>query len=181
MDNPGGRVAGIRTDLLSRRVPSPIDSKIDSEAPGGIPLLREMERTVSLIPDAFSGGFKPISEYSPSPPGENRPATFFVTDAFSNPEHVRFALKGGLAASLCYIVYSSVFWPGINTAITTCFLTALSTIGSSHQKQLVRISGAVVGGVVVGIGSQVFICLTSTRSLGSRSFSRWQPARPPGF
>ena len=151
------RIAGIRTDLLSRRVPSPIDSKIDSEAPGGIPLLAEMEKTVSLIPEAFSGGFKPLSEYSPSPPGENRPATFFVTDAFSNPEHVRFALKGGLAASLCYIVYSSVFWPGINTAITTCFLTALSTIGSSHQKQLVRISGAVVGGVVVGIGSQVFI------------------------
>lgn len=149
-------IASIRTDLLSRRVPSPIDLEIDSEAPGGIPLLREMERTVSLIPDAFSGS-ESISEYSPSPPGENRPATLFVADAFSNPEHVRFALKGGLAASLCYIVYSSVFWPGINTAITTCFLTALSTIGSSHQKQLVRISGAVVGGVVVGIGSQVFI------------------------
>jgi multidrug resistance protein MdtO len=149
-------IAGIRTDLLSRRVPSASGLKIDSEAPGGIPLLREMERTVSLIPEAFSGS-ESISEYSPSPPGENRPATFFVTDAFSNPEHVRFALKGGLAASLCYIVYSSVFWPGINTAITTCFLTALSTIGSSHQKQLVRISGAVVGGVVVGIGSQVFI------------------------
>ena len=149
-------IAGIRTDLLSRRVPSPIDSKVDSEVPGGIPLLREMERTVSLIPEAFSGS-ESISEYSPSPPGEKRPATFFVTDAFSNPEHVRFALKGGLAASLCYIVYSSVFWPGINTAITTCFLTALSTIGSSHQKQLVRISGAVVGGVVVGIGSQIFI------------------------
>src|SRR3984885_4661132 len=149
-------IPGIRTDLLSRRVPRPIDSKIDSEAPGGIPLLREMEKTVSLIPEAFSGS-ESISEYSPSPPGENRPATFFVTDAFSNPEHVRFALKGGLAASLCYIVYSSVFWPGINTAITTCFLTALSTIGSSHQKQLVRITGAVIGGVVVGIGSQVFI------------------------
>src|SRR6204780_2765343 len=152
------RIAGIRTDLLSRRVPSPNDSKIDSEAPGGIPLLREMEKTVSLIPEAFSGS-ESISEYSPSPPGEHRPATFLVTDAFSNPEHVRFAMKGGLAASLCYIVYSSVFWPGINTAITTCFLTALSTIGSSHQKQLVRISGAVVGGVVVGIGSQVFIFL----------------------
>ena len=149
-------IASIRTDLLSRRVPSPIDLEIDSEAPGGIPLLREMERTVSLIPEAFSGS-ESISEYSPSPPGENRPATLFAADAFSNPEHVRFALKGGLAASLCYIVYSSVFWPGINTAITTCFLTALSTIGSSHQKQLVRISGAVVGGVVVGIGSQVFI------------------------
>src|SRR5580704_4444873 len=123
-------IAGIRTDLLGRRVPSAIGLTVDSEAPGGIPLLREMERTVSLIPEAFSGS-ESISEYSPSPPGENRPATLFVADAFSNPEHVRFALKGGLAASLCYIVYSSVFWPGINTAITTCFLTALSTIGSS--------------------------------------------------
>jgi multidrug resistance protein MdtO len=149
-------IASIRTDLLSRRVPSLIDLKVDSEAPGSIPLLREMERTVSLIPEAFSGS-ESISEYSPSPPGENRPATLFVADAFSNPKHVRFALKGGLAASLCYIAYSSVFWPGLNTAITTCFLTALSTIGSSHQKQLVRISGALVGGVVVGIGSQVFI------------------------
>jgi multidrug resistance protein MdtO len=149
-------IAGIRTDLLGRRVPSAIGLTVDSEAPGGFPLLREMERTVSLIPEAFSGS-ESISEHSPSPPGENPPSTLFVADALSNPEHVRFALKGGLAASLCYIVYSSVFWPGINTAITTCFLTALSTIGSSHQKQLVRISGAVVGGVVVGIGSQVLI------------------------
>jgi multidrug resistance protein MdtO len=35
-------------------------------------------------------------------------------------------------------------------------LTALTTVGSSRQKQVLRIAGAIVGGVV-GIGSQVFI------------------------
>jgi len=36
-------------------------------------------------------------------------------------------------------------------------LTALITVGSSRQKQVLRVTGAIVGGVVVGIGSQVFI------------------------
>jgi multidrug resistance protein MdtO len=35
--------------------------------------------------------------------------------------------------------------------------TALSAIGSSHQKQALRIAGAIAGGIVMGIGAQVFI------------------------
>jgi multidrug resistance protein MdtO len=41
--------------------------------------------------------------------------------------------------------------------MTTCFITALSTIGASHQKQILRFAGAVIGGFVVGLGAQVFI------------------------
>src|SRR5437868_9464032 len=48
-------------------------------------------------------------------------------------------------------------WPGISTSVTTCLLTALSTIGASHQKQFLRICGALVGGFVLGMGSQIFI------------------------
>jgi multidrug resistance protein MdtO len=70
---------------------------------------------------------------------------------------MQFALKGCLAASLCYVVYNAVAWPGINTAVTTCLLTALSTIGSSRQKQILRFAGALVGGFLLGMGSQVFI------------------------
>jgi multidrug resistance protein MdtO len=51
----------------------------------------------------------------------------------------------------------SLNWPGISTAVTTCALTALSDIGSSRQKQLLRISGSAVGGFVFGLGSQIFI------------------------
>jgi multidrug resistance protein MdtO len=41
--------------------------------------------------------------------------------------------------------------------VTTCLLTALSTIGVSRQKQILRFAGALVGGFLIGIGSQIFI------------------------
>jgi multidrug resistance protein MdtO len=80
-----------------------------------------------------------------------------VEDAFSNPGHLKFALVGTSAAMLCYVVYVALDWPGISTAVTTCLLTALSTIGSSRQKQILRIGGAMIGGFVFGLGSQIFI------------------------
>jgi multidrug resistance protein MdtO len=76
---------------------------------------------------------------------------------FVNPEHLHFALKGCLAASTCYVIYNAIAWPGISTAVTTCLLTALSTIGSSRQKQVLRIAGAVVGGFLLGMGSQIVV------------------------
>jgi hypothetical protein len=88
---------------------------------------------------------------------DNSPVRLFARDALSNSNHIKFGLRGCLAASLCYIIYTSLAWPGISTAVVTCILTALTTIGSSRQKQVLRVSGAIVGGVVVGIGAQVFI------------------------
>jgi multidrug resistance protein MdtO len=41
--------------------------------------------------------------------------------------------------------------------VTTCILTALSNIGSSRQKQTLRILGAMIGGFVFGLGSQICI------------------------
>ena len=88
---------------------------------------------------------------------DNSPVRLFAQDALSNSDHIKFGLRGCLAASLCYIIYTSLAWPGISTAVVTCILTALTTVGSSRQKQVLRVSGAIVGGVVVGIGAQVFI------------------------
>jgi multidrug resistance protein MdtO len=81
----------------------------------------------------------------------------FVEDAFTNPEHLRFALSGTLAAMVCYILYMGLDWPGISTSVTTCVLTALSNIGASRQKQVLRIAGAIIGGFIFGLGSQIFI------------------------
>jgi len=88
---------------------------------------------------------------------DNSPVRLFARDALSNSDHIKFGLRGCLAASLCYIIYTSLAWPGISTAVVTCILTALTTVGSSRQKQVLRVSGAIVGGVVAGIGAQVFI------------------------
>jgi multidrug resistance protein MdtO len=41
--------------------------------------------------------------------------------------------------------------------VATCIITALSTIGSSRQKQFLRLGGAIIGGFVFGMGAQVFV------------------------
>jgi multidrug resistance protein MdtO len=153
--NLAATVATIRDDLTNRRMLASIQFNDDRQAPSSAPLLSQMEHTVTLIPEAFAD-FRLVQEYLPSPE-DTRRGRLIVPDALANPEHVQFALKGCLAASVCYLIYNLVAWPGISTAVTTCLLTALTTVGSSHQKQILRISGAIVGGFVLGMGSQVFI------------------------
>jgi multidrug resistance protein MdtO len=149
-------IGSIRADLLSGKPPNEMELSDASEHLGGIPLLREMEKTVLLIPVVFSGS-ESLSDLGLPPSDDKQPPTFFTPDAFSNLDHLKFGLKGGLAASLCYIIYNAIAWPGISTAVTTCLLTALTTVGFSRQKQILRFSGAVVGGFLFGIGAQVFI------------------------
>jgi multidrug resistance protein MdtO len=147
-------VATIRGDLTNRRMPASVQFN-DGQTADSAPLLGEMEDTVTLIPEAFADS-RLVQEHLPSPEGTWR-GTLIVPDALANPQHVQFALKGCLAASVCYLIYNLAAWPGISTAVTTCLLTALTTIGSSHQKQILRITGAIFGGFLIGMGSQVFI------------------------
>jgi multidrug resistance protein MdtO len=39
-------------------------------------------------------------------------------------------------------------YPGIYTSVITCFVVALSTIGASNQKGILRFGGAAVGGLM---------------------------------
>jgi multidrug resistance protein MdtO len=145
-------VAAIREDLVHRRIPRPVQFHRGEES-HCLPLLTEMESIVALIPESFAGS---VDESIP-PPETSRPS-LFVADAFVNPDHLKFALKGCLAASACYFVYNVVDWRSIGTtAVATCLLTALSTIGASRQKQILRVAGIFTGGIVIGMGAQVFI------------------------
>jgi multidrug resistance protein MdtO len=149
-------ISGIRDDLLNRRAPHLVEPYADEGSRAGSPLVGEMERTVSLVAAVFAGSSK-LGPFASSPlPAEPRRLRLFAPDAFTNPEHIRFGIRGGLAASLCYIIYNLVAWPGISTAVTTCLLTALTTIGSSRQKQVLRFGGALVGGAIA-LGAQIFI------------------------
>jgi multidrug resistance protein MdtO len=150
-------VGSVRSALLAEGTPlSNAFHASQENVPSTIPLVTEMRKTVQLMKEALTDA-QPLGAFAPQPSSGDPPPSFFVRDAFTDVAHIQFALKGCLTAGLCYIIYNGVDWPGISTAVTTCFLTALSTKGSSRQKQVLRISGALVGGFLIGMGSQIFI------------------------
>lgn len=118
------------------------------------PILLELERSTELLRVSLSQvQGKPLTADLAQPADP----PFFASDTFSNPDHLRFALRGCLALTICYVLMNAVAWPGLSTSLFTVVVTALSSIGSSRQKQLLRVSGALVGGVLLGMGSQVLI------------------------
>ncbi len=150
-------VGSVRSALLAEGTPLLNAFHVTQESvPRPIPFVAEMEKTVQLMKEVLIGS-QSLSVFAPQPSSGDPPPTFFVRDALTNVRHIQFAVKGCFAASVCYIIYNGLDWPGISTAVTTCFLTALSTVGSSRQKQVLRISGALVGGFLIGMGSQVFV------------------------
>ncbi len=149
------QVAELARDLPLRSLPRQVDLAASAE-PSTLPLLPSMEQTAALIPQAFSGSVT-MNLYVPAPLAEEGPKPLFVGDAISNPEYIQFAMRGTLAAMACYITYTALDWPGISTSVVTCYITALSTIGSSRQKQVLRLAGGVIGGFIFGMGAQIFV------------------------
>jgi uncharacterized membrane protein YccC len=86
---------------------------------------------------------------SASPPAHlPKPKSLFVSDAFSNPAHVHFALKVTFAAMFCYIFYMAIDWSGIHTAFITCTFIALESTGATLHKGVLRIGGCIIGGAL---------------------------------
>src|SRR5205807_3266856 len=86
---------------------------------------------------------------APGPPAHlPKPKNFFVSDAFTNPAHVHFALKVTFAAMFCYIFYMAIDWSGIHTAFITCTFIALESTGATLNKGVLRIGGCVIGGAL---------------------------------
>jgi multidrug resistance protein MdtO len=148
------QIADIRHCLNTRG--EPCESEFEPEPDAARPLMFELESMVSLMPAVFSNkaAVDPRLELLETATSSNH---LFIEDALTNPEHLRFVLSGTLAAMLCYVLYVSLAWPGISTSVTTCVLTALTNVGSSRQKQVLRIAGAALGGFVFGLGAQIFV------------------------
>src|SRR5256886_4242849 len=100
-----------------------------------------MERTLEQL--------SVVSRIAPPKPPTKEPGPHLLHPvATTNPEYVQFAVKGALAALICYVLFIGFDYPGIYSSVITCFVVSLSTIGSSNQKGLLRFGGAAVGGVM---------------------------------
>jgi multidrug resistance protein MdtO len=150
------RLGAIRTELRETGVISASPLVLEGQPSSSFPMLQEMERTVAIIPEVF----RPYESVDGSQNASGRHwwRAVFLPDAFQNPEYVRFAFAGCLAATVCYVLYNALDWPGIGTtSVLTCIVTALTTIGTSLQAQFLRLAGFVVGGLVLGISAQILI------------------------
>ena len=144
-----------------------LDDMADIFSRGGYPVDVDPPRATeaSLPPrtrSAFATLRAALSRFAePATAEESQPppqpgSGFLVPDAWTNPEHLRFALKATAAAMICYIVYSLLDWPGIHTCLITCYIVSLGTLADSVEKFLLRIVGASVG-AAVGTLAMVFV------------------------
>jgi multidrug resistance protein MdtO len=96
---------------------------------------------------------------------EKKSGGFFLSDAFTNPEHVQYALKTTTAAMFCYVLYSLLDWPGIHTCLITCYIVSLGTTAETVEKLTLRILGCLVG-AASGIAAIVYL-IPSVTSVGA--------------
>ena len=89
---------------------------------------------------------------------------FFLPDAFINPDYTRQALKTTAAAMICYLLFQLLDWPGIHTALITCYIVSLGTTAETVEKLGLRIAGCLIG-AIAGVTTMVFV-LPNVTSIG---------------
>jgi multidrug resistance protein MdtO len=87
----------------------------------------------------------------------SRKVPFLIPGAIKEKDNIAFALKISLCATLCYIVYNAIDWPGISTSVTTVMVTGLSTTAAMKQRFTLRVLGSLLGGLILGLGTIAFL------------------------
>lgn len=132
--------------------------ELDTTLPTRNPLLVEMGRTLELLTDCFT---QTVWEGAVAPAQhtlvERSAERFFHPESLRSTGTFKFAIRGALSAILCYMLYMSLGWTGLNASVATCVLTALPETGAARHKQLLRFSGVVLGACVIGFAAQIVI------------------------
>jgi len=154
-----GEIAGISA-ILPELDPVLLPRK-SAVAKTPLPQLRELQFAVESFRD---GLIRYVSE-EVTPVAKKEKKRFFVADAFTNPSHQKFALKVTASAMICYLIYSGLDWPGLNTSFLTCCFIALENTGATIRRGWLRLIGSAIGGSLGYLA--IFFCIPYMDSLTS--------------
>ncbi|MEJ0085226.1 MAG: FUSC family protein [Pseudomonadota bacterium] len=128
------------------RAPASATSDTADDEPDSSPAAVAFSDSLAELRRAIAPAEVPSGSSEP-----HRHESLLAADAFTNPVYWQFALKTTAAVMASYAIYMLLDWPGIRTAIVTCFFVALSSLGETVHKLLLRIAGALLGGLIAGL------------------------------
>jgi multidrug resistance protein MdtO len=149
-----GHIAALCLDLIHDIRPTPEELE-EQKFVGSINLLDRVDENLHAIlsmPADIAG--EKDKELVALPSSK---VPLFIPGAFTRKETVAFALKLSLCATICYIIVRAVDWPGISTSVITVVISGLSTSGAIKQKLIFRLVGAIIGGLILGLGATIYL------------------------
>lgn len=170
-----GRLSLVLDSLAGKSYAGGSSVKVDFEdavagepplSPLAVEVVSRMKGAISAFTEADpkSSSQRDGARMTPRASEAKKSSGFFLPDAFTNPDHVRYALKTTAAAMFCYVAYSLLDWPGIHTCFLTCYIVSLETTAETIEKLTLRISGCLIG---TAAGYAVIVFLTpSLTSIG---------------
>ncbi len=141
-----------------RLIPAPITQAANAQVPrlqSQNTLLDRVEvsiRSIMSMPVDLGGAKNKQLAVLPS-----KKVPFLIPGAINSRDNVAFALKISLCATFCYILYHAIDWPGTSTSVSTVMVAGLTTTGAMKQRLAFRLLGAVIGGLLLGIGATAFL------------------------
>lgn len=162
---------------LREHIAQMLDDMADILAAGGYPIEVSLEwpqaesqltqpaaKVFDDIKEALVGFTNLPNQTTHAPKSVEKESGFLAKDAFTNPDHVRYALKTTVAAMFCYTLYSLLDWPGIHTCFITCYLVSLDSTAETVEKLALRILGCLIG-AAAGYGAILYL-LPDITSIG---------------
>lgn len=154
----------LRTDFLAARAPQAesIISIPDKDVPN-IPLDQPVTHFLHRLDDVVLGvgktladlyGVKSMADISEAEP-ERKPAPTVLLPRYlqktfwtDNIDALQYGIKFALGVIICLFVIQALQWPDIGTAMLTCVIVAQSSLGASYRMSMLRILGAILGGLL---------------------------------
>ncbi|HEY8158962.1 MAG TPA: FUSC family protein [Methylobacter sp.] len=113
---------------------------------------RAQQRIAGLMHDLYNPAAAPEVKITEVETSGNEadgwfPAWFGYEFWATHADSLQFGIKFSLGAILCMLIVESLGWPDINTAIPTCLVAAQTSLGADYRLSILRVSGAILGGL----------------------------------